>query len=131
MNIEPTTSGGKESPKRGPGRPPKDPAKLAKSYKCRLTLDGPIPFWISYEDLKCLIRQYRGRMYEEREFKVKVEHGVFPSYIEEGLKTAVPSVRRRKYRWPEAMAWIDAQMTKAQPKGILVNGEFQAARMPQ
>lgn len=112
-------------PKRSPGRPRKDPEDLAHNFKSRLTLNGPIPVWIGYEDLKCLVRAYRGRMYDERTFKLKVEQGDVPSYIETGLKTAVPSVRRRKYRWEEIRAWIDSQMVPARPKGISVNGKFQ------
>ena len=114
-----------ETTKRGPGRPPKAPEDLAHNTKSRLTLAGPIPHWIGYEDLKALVKAYRGRMYDERNFKLWVEQGAVPSYIEKGLKTAVPSVRRRKYRWEEVRAWIDSQMEPAPLKGIIVNGEFQ------
>jgi hypothetical protein len=111
--------------KRGPGRPRKAPEELAHNFKSRLTLDGPIPAWIGYEDLKSLVRAYRGRMYDERHFRLWVEQGAVPSYFEKVLKTAVPSVRRRKYRWEEVRAWIDGQMEKAPARGIIVNGQFQ------
>ena len=117
--------------KRGPGRPPKNPEDLAHNKKSKLTLAGPIPFWIGYEDVKVLIRAHRGRMYDERVFKLKVEMGEIPSYIEKDLKTAVPGVRRRKYRWPEIRDWIDSQMEPVQPKGIIVNGKFKAATFQQ
>jgi len=113
------------TPKRGPGRPRKEEEDLAHKAKSKLTLAGPIPTWIGYEDLKALIRQYRTRMYDERAFALWVEQGVVPSYTEKGLKTAVPGVRRRKYRWEEVRAWIDSQMEPVPAKGILVNGVFQ------
>jgi hypothetical protein len=112
-------------PKRGPGRPPLPPENRVHGSKSKLTLDGPIPTWIGYEDVKALIRAYRTRMYDERTFSLWVEQGVVPSYIEKGLKTAVPGVRRRKYRWEEVRAWIDSQMEPVPAKGILVNGVFQ------
>jgi hypothetical protein len=126
-NVSPIRSGAK----RGPGRPPKAPEERVRNYRSKLTLDGPIPHWICYEDLKCLITQYRGAMYEEREFKLKVEYGLFPSYEEAGMKTAVAGVRRRKYIWDECRLWIDSQMKRVQPKGVLVNGEFHPAELPR
>lgn len=115
--------------KRRPGRPRKAEKDKAHNYRSSLTLAGPIPAWIGYEDLKVLIRQYRGRMYDERKFKLWVEAGNVPSYIERGLKTAAPGVRRRKYRWEEVRAWIDSQMEAVPAKGILVNGEFRPAHV--
>lgn len=111
--------------KRGPGRPPKAPEDRVHGSKSKLTLDGPIPAWISYEDLKALVRAYRGQMYDERNFKLWVEQGAVPSYFETNLATCVPSVRRRKYRWEEIRVWIDSQMEAAPRKGIIVNGKFQ------
>ena len=136
--IAPTPPDGK----RGPGRPPKAPEDRAHSYKSKLTLSGHIPVWIGYEDLKALIRAYRGRMYDERNFKLWVEQGVVPSFFEKNLKTAVPSVRRRTYHWLTVTRldgtieqgvrdWIDSQMQPApRSKGIIFNGEFQPTQPP-
>lgn len=111
--------------RRGRGRPAKPEEDLARNYKSKLTLAGPIPAWIGYEDLCALIRQYRTKMYSERNFALWVEQGFIPSYFEKNLGTAVPGVRRRKYRWEEVRAWIDSQMEPApRSKGIVVNGQF-------
>ena len=101
--------------RRGSGRPPLAPEDRAHNKISKLTLDGPIPKYIGYTDLKALIREYRGRMYDEREFKLKVELGIVPSIIEEGMKTAVAGVRRRKYIWVEVRAWIDSTMKPVLP----------------
>ena len=117
MVASPTT-------KRGPGRPSKNPVDLVKNQRSILTLDGPIPRWIGYTDLKALIKQYRGRMYDERTFKLWVDQGAVPSYFDGELRTAVPGVRRRKYVWEEVRKWIDGQMKPVPAKGIVVNGDF-------
>jgi hypothetical protein len=63
-------------------------------------------------------------MYEERGFRLKVEQGEIPSYIEKGVKTQWPGVDRRRYRWEEVRAWMDSQMVAVGPRGITVNGVF-------
>jgi len=111
--------------KRGRGRPRKDPEALEKKRKSGLTLVGIIPHWLGYTDLKCLIKQYRGAMFDERKFALWVDQGAVPSYYDGDLKTNSPGVRRRKYVWEEVRAWIDSQMKPVPAKGIVVNGEFQ------
>lgn len=78
----------------------------------RYSLQEPekIPYWIGYEALADLVRQYRGRMYERGRFAMMVQQGIIPSRIELGLRTAVPNVARRRFHWPAVRAAIDARM---------------------
>jgi len=114
------------------GRPPLAPEDQKHNYKSPLTLNGPIPEWIGYEDLKALVRQFRGRFYDERSFKIWVEvgHPVFgkcPSRIDGlAIGTAWPGVRRRNYHWPEVKAWI--QSTLYIPDEMPTTGGAHAAR---
>ena len=94
------------------GRPRKPMSEQKHNYRSLLTLDGPIPEWIGYEDLKVLVRQYRGRFYDERNFRVWVEvgHPIFGQcaskiYVLDGGPDSV-GVRRRVYRWADVRAWI-------------------------
>ncbi len=106
------------------GRPALEPARRKKNYRSPLSLNGVIPEWIGYADLCVLIRQYRGRMYDERQFKVWVEagHPVFgrcPSRYD-GLAcgTAHPGVRRRVYNWPAVRAWLASTLVDPNPQAV-------------
>lgn len=113
------------TPKKRPGRPALAPEDRVKNKRSRILLDGPIPRWIGYEDLKALIKQYRGRMYDERKFKLWVEDGDCPSAFDSrAVGTAHPGVRRRAYEWAAVRAWIDEGMVPAPRAGIMVNGEL-------
>jgi hypothetical protein len=75
--------------------------------------------------LKALIKQYRGRGYDEKKLRFWIETGVFPSYIEEGIGTAWASVPRRTFKWSEVRECIDSRMKKVEPsKGIVINGQY-------
>ena len=99
---------------------PKDTPKPAGGKVSPLTLAGPIPAFIGYADLKNLVKQFRGRFYDERRFKLWVEQGIVPSYVEDGIHTAQAGVRRRVYRWEDAdgdrgvKSWILSTLTKQQ-----------------
>ena len=82
------------TPRRG-GRPPLPPEERKRNYRSSLTLGGRIPVFVGYVDLKHLITQFRGRFYNERQFRVWVEQGVVPSYVEKDIGTAQAGVRRR------------------------------------
>lgn len=103
------------------GRPRKPEIEKAG----HLLLSGPIPEFIGYADLKGLIRQYRGRGYDDAKLRFWIETGEIPSYVEDGIGTAWESVLRRSFKWPEVKAWIDARMRLAVPtKGVVLNGKF-------
>jgi hypothetical protein len=96
-----------------------------KTRRSKLTLDGPMPYYIGYGDLTHLIRLLRGAMYVEAQFKLWVEDGVIPSFIDTlAIGTAHAGVRRRKYHWPDVRAAIEKRMVPAEPAGIQVNGKF-------
>lgn len=120
---------------RRPGRPALPPEDRKKNKRSTLTLDGPIPKWLGYEDMKHLVKLYRGRFYCERWFKLEVEAGRVPSYFEDGMRTAWAGVRRRRYTWedhhlpngtviPGIKSWIEGQMVPAPPCiGIMYNSQ--------
>lgn len=100
--------------KRRPGRPALPPEERVNHRRSKLTLDGPIPAFIGYEDLKVLVRLYRGAFWAEGTFKLWVEDGRVPSYLDTlAPATAYPNVQRRKYRWEEIKTWIDQHMVRA------------------
>lgn len=103
------------------GRPRKPELEKAG----HLPLSGPIPEFIGFADLKGLIRQYRGRGYDDKQLRLWIETGEIPSYVEDGIGTAWESVLRRSFKWPEVRAWIDARMRRAVPtKGVVLNGKY-------
>lgn len=98
--------------KRKPGRPALPLGMAKKAYRSDINIFGPIPEWVGYEDLVSLIRQWRGRCYDERRLKVWIERGheVFgklPSKVDcLAIDTNTPGVRRRTYNWEKVKAWL-------------------------
>lgn len=95
------------------GRPER---RKYRNSRSPVNILGPIPEWIGYEDLKKLIRQYRGHMYDERKFRVWVEvghptFGKVPSRIDRLTQTTGPfGVRRRAYHWEDVRRWIESTL---------------------